>query len=363
MFRKSAFLLIPIGLLLTTSLGGCDNKTAAAQTQQERSVPVRVSTPTPAPDADAVRAYGVVRPENQAALSFKIGGMIQAIHVDDGDQVRQGQVLAELDMREIDSHTARAELAVQKAKRDMDRIAPLAGKGFASAKSMDDARTALDAARAEQRAIEFDRSLARITASADGVVLARHADAREMIGQGAPVVTVSAGANAYMLKAGLGDKDVARVKTGDAAILTLDAFPGEKLHGRLSRIAAASDPRSGAFEVEIALDAAGKNLISGFMGEARITASIAGANTNALTIPASAIIEGHGSGAMIFVIDPKTGIAQQKRISIGKLDGENIIVTGGLEPSVKVVTAGANYLSDGTKVRIVEDIAAAPGIR
>ncbi len=349
-----------ISLLFLLGLAACGDKPEArAPAQSEKSIPVRAARVLPAPDADMVRAYGAIRPASEARLSFKIGGMINTIAVDQGDRVSKGQILAALDMREIDSHAARAALAVQKAKRDVDRMAPLAAKGFASTQRMEDARTALDAARAEQAAIEFDRGLAQITAPADGVVLMRHVDEREMVGVGAPIITVSSGGGAYVLKAGLSDRDVARIKIGDAATVKLDAFDGAVLPGRVLRIAAASDPRSGTFETEIALDDTDRKLTSGFMGVAQVTPSIPGENANASSIPASAILEGHGAQASVFVIDPQTSKARRQRITVGPLSGDQIIVTGGLARGDIVVTAGAVYLRDGVKVNITEETATA----
>ena len=133
------------GLVLLALLGlsACgDQPEAKAPVQAEKSIPVRAAKVQPAPDADKVHAYGAIRPASEARLSFKIGGMISTITVDQGDRITKGQILAALDMREIDSHTRRAALAVQKAKRDVDRMAPLAAKGFASTQRMEDVRTA-----------------------------------------------------------------------------------------------------------------------------------------------------------------------------------------------------------------------------
>lgn len=346
-------------VMLAFGLNGCGDA-PKAEAQSELPIPVRVARALPAPEADAVTAYGTVRPDSEARLSFKIGGLIRNIAVDQGDRVTKGQILAQLDTREIDSHAARAALAVEKARRDVERMAPLAARGFASTQRMEDARTALDSARAEQRAIEFDRSLAHITAPADGVVLMRHVENREMVGIGTPILTVSSGSGGYVLKAGLSDRDVARIKIGDAATIRLDAFDGEELQGRVLRMAAASDPRSGTFETEIEIIAPDRPLTSGFMGDLRILPSVAGKNANAVAIPASAILEGHGAMATIFAVDPATNVAQRRRISVGKLHGSQIIVTEGLSAQDVVVTAGAAYLKDGARVSIAEDVAITP---
>lgn len=324
----------------------------------DNRVPVRIASARPAPDADLVAAYGIVRPDREAKLAFKIGGMIRAITVDEGDRVTKGQVLAELDTREIDSQAAQAALAVEKASRDVARLAPLAEKGFASTQRMEDARTALDAARAGQRAVEFDRSLSHIIAPADGVVLMRHAQSREMVAPGAPIVTVSSGSDGFVLKSGLSDRDVARVKIGDAATIRLDAFDRTAMKGQITRIAAESDPRSGTFEVEIRFIDPVHPLISGFMGQAHIQASIAGPNANAVSIPVSAILEGYGAQASVFLVNAQTGAVERRRLSVGKLSGDQIIVTGGLPEDSVIVTDGAPYLRDGAEVRITEDIAA-----
>lgn len=249
-------------------------------------------------------------------------------------------------------------LAVEKAKRDVDRLTPLGQKGYASTQHVADARTALDAARADQRAVEFDRSLAHITAPADGVVLARHAEGREMVSPGAPILTVSSGADSFVLKAGLSDRDMARVKIGDPAIIRLDAFDGAELKGQVSRLAAESDPRSGAFEAEISFVDPDRPLVSGFMGRVQIQPATAGANAAAVSIPASAILEGHGSQASVFLVNPQTGQVERRRLTVSRLRGENILVTGGLSPDSVIVTAGAAYLHEGASVRIIEDLAA-----
>lgn len=350
--------LIVVGLLSGGGFAIYPGQEPAAVAEIDNRVPVQVAMAQPAPDADAVSAYGIVRPDREAKLAFKIGGMIRSVTVDEGDRVHKGQILAELDTSEIDSRASRAALAVEKAKRDVDRLTPLGQKGYASAQHVADARTALDAARADQRAVEFDRSLAHITAPADGVVLARHADGREIVSPGVPILTVSSGADSFVLKAGLSDRDMARVKIGDPAIIRLDAFDGAEMKGQVSRLAAESDPRSGAFEAEISFVDPDRPLVSGFMGRVQIQPATAGANAAAVSIPVSALLEGHGSQASVFLVDPQTGQVARRRLTVGRLRGENILVTGGLSPDSVIVTAGAAYLHEGASVRITEDLAA-----
>jgi multidrug efflux pump subunit AcrA (membrane-fusion protein) len=140
--------------------------------------------------------------------------------------------------------------------------------------------------------------------------------------------------------------------------VTLDAFPGREIAGTVRRIAAASEARTGTFEVEITLAETPEGTASGFIGEARIDPADT-TGTPVLAIPATAILEGHGSTANVYLVDEKTMTATQKRIGIGRVSGEEVIVEQGLDEGDRVVSAGAPYLRDGAKIRIVTDLKAA----
>lgn len=342
------------------TLAGCGESEAPREAQTP-PIPVMVASVRAAPESADVIAYGIVRSDKEGVMSFKIGGLLKVLNVDAGDRIRKGEVLAELDQREIAAEAARARAAAVKAGRDLARIEPLLKKGFVSRQKVQDAQSALAMAQADARRVEFNRSLATITAPADGVVLARHADINEIVAPGTPVLTISQGSATYILKAGLSDRDVAQLAVGDKASVTLDAFPGKTVEGVLRRIGAMSDDRTGTFEIEIALGAAPQGVSSGFMGMARIRpgagARAEGNTARVLAIPASAILEGHGQSATVYVIDAKTSIAHLKRVSVAGIEGEDILISGGLEPDAQVVSAGAPYLRDGAKVKIVTDLA------
>jgi RND family efflux transporter MFP subunit len=349
------FWMIPI-----LALAACGEGDAPKDTAETPATPVMAVAARPAPESADVTAYGIVRSDKEGALSFKIGGLLKVLNVDTGDRIKKGQVLAELDQREIDAQSARARAAADKARRDLDRIEPLTAKGFISKQRAQDAQSALDMARADARRVEFDRSLAVIVAPSDGVVLARHADVNEIVAAGGPVLTVSQGSASYILKAGLSDRDVARIDVGDSARVRLDAFPDESVKGAVRRIAAMSDSRSGTFEVEVALEGVPRGVESGFMGQARIRPQAVSGEKARLAIPASAILEGHGSTGTVYVIDAATGTAHLTRVTIAGIEGDDVLIADGLESGAEVVSAGAPYLRDGGKVKIVTDLAAEP---
>ncbi|MAM93051.1 efflux RND transporter periplasmic adaptor subunit [uncultured Parvibaculum sp.] len=339
-------------------LSGCGEDPGESQEAAQAPIPVQVAEVRQAPDTDDVTVYGIVRSEREGVLSFKTSGLIKSIAVDEGDRVAKGDILAELDMREIDADARRAAAAATKAKRDAERLKPLFEKGFASRQAIQDAETAYAQALSERTRVEFNRTLSRITAPADGVVLARAAEPNEIVNPGQPILTVSQGGGGFIMKAGLADRDVARIRIGAAARVTLDAFPDREIAGTVRRIAAASEARTGTFEVEIALSETPEGTASGFIGKARITPERSG-GAPLLAVPASAILEGHGATANVYVVDEETMTVRQKRIGASSLSGDDVTVTHGLSEGDRVVSAGAPYLREGAKIRIVNDLKAA----
>lgn len=340
------------------TLSACGEKQDEAAAGERNAVPVLLATARLAPESSDVMAYGQLRSDKEAGLSFKIAGLVKTLKVDTGDRVTKGEILAELDQREINAESARAAYATEKARRDLARLEPLLAKGFVSQQRVQDAKSALDMAVADRQRVEFDRSLARIVAPADGIVLTRHADINEIVAAGAPVLTVSQGTSGYILKAGVSDRDVAQLAIGDPARVALDAFPDKPVAGTVRRMSAMSDARTGTFEIEIALDGVPAGAESGFMGEARITPRTKPVSAGHFAIPASAILEGHGSTANIYVYDPTHSTVRLARVSVGNISGDEVVVTAGLAADAQVVSAGAPYLRDGAKVKVVTDLAA-----
>ena len=91
-------------------------------------------------------------------------------------------------------------------------------------------------------------------------------------------------------------------------------------------------------------------------GEARIAAKPVPGRTN-VAIPASAILEGHGGTATVYRLDPATSTAELVRVTVAGVDGDDVLISDGLAPGAEVVSAGAPYLRDGAKVKIVTDLA------
>ena len=309
----------------------------------------------------AVVATGLVRLREEVPLAFKIGGIIQAMRVDAGQQVAAGQLLASLDPAEIDAQVLTARENLQRAERDLERAHTLFARGMVAQRAEQDARTARDQAKAALDAATFNRQHAQIHASAAGVVLQKRAETRETVAAGQPVLVLGRLDRGWVVKSGLAAKDAVRLAVGGAADVALDAT-GTHYEGQISRIGAASDARTGTVEVEVTLPGA-KALVSGMVArlDFKLQSSPHGANkatddtvarTAPLVLPLSAVLEGDGGRARVFVLEGDK--VRRIEVRTGALHDGSIEVVDGLAPGAQVVVEGAAWLDDGAAVRVLK---------
>jgi membrane fusion protein, multidrug efflux system len=342
----SLALALAVTVLLGCARGGADEPPSTAE---QRSV-VRAEPITDTVLARPIVATGTVAPADEAALGFKIGGVIERIAVDEGDVVRAGQKLASLDLREIDAALARARSGAAKAERDFARARRLYADSVVALAEFQDSETAHEVAQADLETAAVNRRYAVIVAPANGVVLRRAAEPGENISAGATVLVVgSRGASqGHVLEVGLADRDAVSVRKGDPAIARFDAMPGREFAGRVDRIGAAADPVTGTYEVEIALDDAG-TLAAGLVGRVEIRPA-RGISTR--LVPIEAVLEADGAEATVYTLSADGRRAQRHRVTVAFIDGDRVALAGGLEGASQVLTDGAAYLDDGATVRV-----------
>jgi multidrug efflux system membrane fusion protein len=336
---------------ISLSVAACGGSVAAPElVVAAQAVPVRVATAAPAEFLNQIRTVGRVEPDRTYVLAFKTAGVVSVLNVQEGDAVTKGQVLAELDPRDVNAQLREAQEAADKAVRELDRIRTLHARDYASDASLQDAQAQAKSTYAAAQAARSNQGYASIVAPADGVVLQRSVEANGVVAAGAPVMTLSDMSESFVLSAGLADRDALRVALGDTAEVTFDAFPDQVFSATISEIGADADARTGTFQIKLKIDHHAAPLKSGLVGRAAITPSVAA--DVALAIPVDAILEGHGDQALVFVVDPATGAATRTRISTGRMSGALVAVTAGLAAGDQIVVDGAGYLSDGEKVLI-----------
>ncbi len=344
---KSKCLLAMIVVCAEVALAGCNSKGSELANPATRAVQV---TPVKMASLDnTLHAVGLLSPKDESRLSFKVGGVIETIKVEEGQAVKAGQVLAALKQTEIGASVEQARQATTKARRDLERGKALLADGVTTEEAVQDLTTAYEVAVAAQSGTDFNAAHTRIVASADGVVLRKLAQTDEVV-QAVQVVLILGGAKrGWVVRIGLADRDVVRTQMGDAARIEFDAWPGQTFAGRVSNIASAADSGTGTFTVELQVDPGNARFAQGLVAKVALTPQGA---QSVEVIPVQALIEANDKEAGVFVLDPAHQVVHRVSIQIGRMNGGMIEVLDGLAADAQVVTDGAAFLENGEVVRV-----------
>ncbi len=331
-------------------LPGCNPAAAApAPTPAEEAIPVRTAPVARGPVERPIRAAGLVAAKDEWALAFKVGGVLAAVEVREGEAVRRGQVLARLDATDLAAGVRQAREAVEKARRDAARVTALAEAESAPRQAAEDARTGLAVAEAALTAAEFNLRHATLTAPDDGWVDHRLAEPGEVVAPGRPVVQLSGQGRGFVVRAALPDRDALGLAEGAPATVTLDARPGAPLRGRVAERARSAGRGTGTYQVEIRLDpAASAGLLAGLTAKVEIARRVEAAGA----VPLAAVVDGDGEDGAVFAVEG--GKARRVPVRIAFLQGDRAVLAGGVEGLTRVVTEGAPRLADGRAVQVVE---------
>jgi RND family efflux transporter MFP subunit len=331
--RVSLVLLLPA--LLANAIG-CSRADSAPAPLPDRRPLVEVVEVAPAIRPNAVRASGLVVYKRETELSFDAPGVIETLRVDEGDRVREGEVLGTLRRTSVGSNATEAALARETARRLLERTRKLHARGFASDAALEDAELAVE--RANEATL--------LVAPASGVVLRRLAEPAQMTHAGAPVLLLGEVESGVIVRASVPALAAARLTVGDPAEVRVAGQV--ETTGHVSRIAAKGDEITGAFEIEIRVDAPAQ-LRSGQVAAVQVAA--AGAAAVALQVPTLALLDARADQGVVFVVDGE-GIARRRSVQTAGIEADSVVVVAGLAAGERVVAAGVAYVRDGESVEI-----------
>jgi RND family efflux transporter MFP subunit len=352
------------------ALAGCSREAlrpAVAQSA-DRKAPGESVAATLESWPDTYEAVGTVRARTSAVLSSKVMGYVREMNAHTGDRVREGQVIATLDSRDLEATLRQADAAVAEARAGVPeadsavasaranlelaettgaRIEDLHRKKSVSNQELDEAvarrkaaqaahemalarRRQLDAriAQAEQgrRAADVMHSYAEIRAPFAGLVTARTADPGVLATPGAALVTIER-EGAYRLEAQVEESRLAQIRVGQSVTVTLDA-PGKTITARVAEIVPAVDATSRAATVKIDLPALAE-LRSGAFGRVQFML----ASAQVLAIPTGAIVE-RGQLQTVIVVENET--PRTRLITVGRIWNGRAEVLSGLTAGERV---------------------------
>lgn len=328
-------------------------------TPEDRIVPVvRTVTIGDTAAKDTAVYPGEVRGKYESSLAFQVAGKIVARHINLGDNVRAGQVLMELDPKDV-QQSYNAALATYQAalsnyevvKENYKRYTALYEKGAVSTMTRDEHKTRYDAAasqmesaRAQLTASENQLNYTRLVSDHDGMVASISGEVGQVVGAGTPMATVvqdgSREIQIYVPENRLG-----QVKLNQPATITFWALNDRTASGHVSEIAAMADSVTRTYKVKVAVDSMPEQAKLGMTAKVVLESG----SVNTTLIPTGAIYQTGDQPQVWVVRDKKAALVPVKTAGF---EGNKVKIAEGLSKGDVVVTGGINKLAEGQEVRL-----------
>jgi len=345
---RNHFIILLAAALFTAS---CGSGKQADETEVKNSVKYVKSMPVEEKEfAIPVYAFGKLVAEEESKLSFKVGGIVQDIYVNEGQEISRGQVLATLDKKEINAQVAGAKASFDKWERDLNRMKRLYEEKVVTLESLENAKTQHDVAVSNLQIAKFNQRHSTIIAPYDGKVLRKYAEVNELAQAGSPIFQIGSYGSSMIIKVALTDKEVVKLQEGDSALIQFDALPDIDFYGQVQMISNAPDANSGLFEAEVMMKQVHQELSNGFFAKVQIFSS---QQEIYQFVPIEALVEGDEKRGYVYTIEDNEAV--KVAVDIENISNNQLIVRNSAKNLKEVITEGAQYLDPNDKISIANN--------
>lgn len=301
---------------------------------------------------DDAQAVGSLRSRQGVMLRPEVSGRVARIAFADGQKVRQGQLLVQLDDTLQQAQLKQAQAQASIARTNLQRNRELVTQGFVSQSAVDQSAAALEVAEAQVALAQAQLGRMRIVAPFDGLAGIRLVSLGDYVKDGADLVGIE-DVSWVLVDFRLPERVLARLKVGQEVEVTLDGLPGRNFRGHVDAIDSQVDANGRSLLVRARLPNPDGVLRPGMFARTRIVFAV---RANAVVVPEEALVPQGGRQYLVKVVDGADGkVTQRIEAKIGLRVPGRVEIVEGLRDGDVVVTAGqARAMRDATPVRVVE---------
>jgi RND family efflux transporter MFP subunit len=322
--------------------------------------PVRAMQISSAGAENMVELAGDIQPRYESRLGFRVGGKVIARQVEIGSVVKRGQVLMQIDPRDLQLSQSQANASVNAAasnlslaKAENERYRELRQKNFVSQAVLDAKEAAYKSALAnhEQSNAALNiatnqNSYANLVADADGVVTALQAEAGQVVAAGTPVVQL-ARTGEKEARISIPEDQVELVRQVKEMQVRIWANQALVLRGQLRELSPVADPATRTYTAKISIPNAPPEVR---LGMTATVSFITKANKNLIRLPLTALLN-EKNQTSLWVIE--NGVVKSVPVQVGGVMGNEVVIASGVNAGQMIVTAGVNTLRAGQKVKVL----------
>ena len=348
-FLRAGIVMLALALSACAPDGVAGDNAAKEKDEKAKAdaaIPVEVAQPVRGEMLAMYSGTATLEAEADAEVIAKVGGEVRRLFVEEGDHVRAGQVLAQLDDRQLRLQAAQSRAARAKAERDFNRQVELHSKGLVSAGAFEGLKYDLDNQVAADDLAQLNLSYSEIRAPFAGIVSERHVKLGQEIAVSTSMFRVT---DPTPLKASvfIPERELARLKPGQSASISVDALAGRSFPAAVRLVSPVVDAATATFKVTLEVNDPKGDLKPGMFARVGIVFE---RRADALTIPRVALLDTDGS-SNVFVVT--AGKAEQRAIKTGLSNAGRVEIIEGLKGNEQIVVVGQNGLKDGNPVRVV----------
>lgn len=303
---------------------------------------------------DDAQAVGSIRARQGVILRPEVSGRVQSIGFSDGQRVKRGQLMVQLDDTLQQAQLKQAEASASIARTNLQRSRELAAQNFVSQSAVDQNAAALEVAQAQVALAQAQLARMKVYAPFDGITGIRSVNLGDYVKDGADLVTVE-DISAVSVDFRLAERYLSRLKPGQAVELLLDSMPGKTYSAKVEALDSQLDVNGRAVLVRARLANPNGALRGGMFARARIVFAV---RDNALVVPEEALVPQGNKQFLFKVLEGEGGakVAQRVEVRVGvRVPGKAEILDGVQAGEVIVLTGHSRLLrGDKLPVRIVD---------
>jgi len=343
--RYQVFLL----LLVIGLCAGCTRSEGNAKPEnkenQNKAVKVSVVRVDPAPMKDMLALPGETEAWQDVRVAADMAGRVEWIGPKEGQTVKQGDLIAKIDVAALKAACDRAEAALKLTDDLCQRRTKLFERNIINQEELDKSQTERTLARANFRQMQIEYERGFLKAPLNGTVNHLFVDEGEFVDKGKPFVDL-VNVDKIKINVNVPELDVRYLKVGQKTMVRVDAFPDRELLGVIDFVAYKADPATKTFHIKVIVDNPGHEIRPGMIARVAFLRRVI---PDALAAPIFSIVD-KGGERILFV--EKDGVVQARTISIGAIEGDKVQITKGLQPGDHLIVTGQTEVEEGMKVQV-----------
>ena len=313
---------------------------------------------------------GVSKAGTESRLSFRIGGIVEAVHVKVGERVNKGVKIASVDNSDAQLNYEKAletlkkeEIQKDNARSNLDRVKELYENNNVSLNEYEAAKdkyaSANSALNTEKKNVDLKKrelGYYALYAPMDGIISEVAIEKNEQVGPGQIVITITS-EDDIEVSVGMPEAFISRVKTGEKVSVKFSSLPDKIFDGTISEVSFAAGTQSSIYPVIVTVEHPTSDIRPGMTADVTFNFLVRNrALAERLMVPTSAVGE-DSNGNFVFILkNEKNGLAitQKQKVTVGELSHEGFEIIEGLESGALVVTAGVESLTNGITVKLLK---------